>query len=266
MGHFTKANVEKFVAQNATTWGTECMVVRMTWGYRRLLRAEVVALALRSNASEMAHQDQSIIHGDKRPILVRKQSPPIGIPLDAMDEMQNVYASYIQDIVQSDLGEYVPVAYTDQESEFAEELLGAVCNYYSAGLATDNEVLASPHPHLLSRSANTCQSLIVRTLTPRNRNAHHIHNPRTQSHPRWPLPTNRLLTPASKIPNRHRSPLRPTPNQACLLPPPTTPHQSCPQRLGRHDVGDKHIFLFCPQRQRMGDCVLRFHYTDTGHG
>jgi len=139
MGHFTKANVEKFVAQNATTWGTESMAVRMTWGYRRLLRAEVVALSLRSNASEMAHQDQSIIHGDKRPILVRKQSPPIGIPLAAMDEMQNVYASYIQDIVQSDLGEYVPVAYTDQESEFAEELLGAVCNYYSAGLATDNE-------------------------------------------------------------------------------------------------------------------------------
>jgi hypothetical protein len=57
MGHFTKANVEKFVAQNATTWGTECMAVRMTWGYRRLLRAEVVALTLRSNASEMAHQD-----------------------------------------------------------------------------------------------------------------------------------------------------------------------------------------------------------------
>lgn len=143
MGHFTRASVEKFVTQNTSTWGTEKLVVRMTWGYRKLLHAEVVVLALRTNGQDVSFQHQTIFQpGDNRPALVRKQSPPLGIPLAAMDEMQNMYASYIQDIVQSDLAEYVPVAYTDQESEFAEELLGAVCNYYSAGLATDNEVTA----------------------------------------------------------------------------------------------------------------------------
>jgi hypothetical protein len=144
MGHFTKANVENFVTRNASAWGTECLVVRMTWGYRKLLQAEVVALSLRSDASDMAFQHQTISEGVGRPVLVRKQSPPIGIPLAAMDDMQNIYSSYIQDIVQSDLAEYVPVAYTDQESELPEELLGAVCNYYSAGLAIDNEVCLLP--------------------------------------------------------------------------------------------------------------------------
>lgn len=140
MGHFTRANVEDFVTRNASAWGTECFIVRMTWGYRKLLQAEVVALALRSEASDMAFQHQTISQGDGRPVLVRKQSPPIGIPLAAMDDMQNIYSNYIQDIVQSDLAEYVPVAYTDQESDLPEELLEAICNYYSAGLLVDNEV------------------------------------------------------------------------------------------------------------------------------
>lgn len=139
MGHFTRANVENFVTRNASSWGTECLVVQMTWGYRKLLRAEVVALVLKSNSTDMAFQDQTISQGDGRSVLVRKQSPPIGIPLAAMDDMQNIYTNYIQQIVQGDLAEYVPVAYTDQESELPEELLGAVCNYYSAGLATDSE-------------------------------------------------------------------------------------------------------------------------------
>jgi hypothetical protein len=140
MGHFTRANVENFVTQNASAWGTERFNVRMTWGYRKLLEADVVALALRSGSSEMGFQHQTLSHGNARPVLVRKQSPPIGIPLAAMDDMQSIYSTYIQDIVQSDLAEYVPVAYTDQISEFPEELLGAICNYYSAGLAIDNEV------------------------------------------------------------------------------------------------------------------------------
>jgi len=139
MGHFTKANVESFVTRNASSWGTQFMVVRMTWGYRKLLQAEVVALALRSNSSEMGYQHQTLSNGNARPLLVRKQSPPLGIPLAAMDDMLGLYSSYIQDIVQSDLAAYVPVAYTDQDSKLPERLLGAVCSFYNAGLETDNE-------------------------------------------------------------------------------------------------------------------------------
>lgn len=139
MGHFTKANVEQFVAKNATSWGTQYFFIQMNWGYRRYLTAEVVALALRSN-SEMGYQHQTVMQEGARPALLRKQSPPLGIPLAAMDDMQTIYSRYIQDIVQSDFEEYVPVAYTDQETVFAEKLLGVIGNYYSAGHARDNEV------------------------------------------------------------------------------------------------------------------------------
>jgi hypothetical protein len=113
----------------------------MSWGYkRRLLDAEVVALTLVNNNSEMGYQELAVANGNARPLLVRKQSPPLGIPLAAMDDMQDKYAGYIQDIVQSDLAQYVPVAYTDQDSLLPQRLLGAVCAFYTAGSETDNEV------------------------------------------------------------------------------------------------------------------------------
>jgi hypothetical protein len=139
--HLTKANVESFVSRNASSWGTEYLFVRMSWGYkRRLLDAEVVALTLVNNNSEMGYQELAVANGNARPLLVRKQSPPLGIPLAAMDDMQDKYAGYIQDIVQSDLAQYVPVAYTDQDSLLPQRLLGAVCAFYTAGSETDNEV------------------------------------------------------------------------------------------------------------------------------
>ncbi len=142
MGHFTKANVEQFVANNASSWGTQYFLIRMDWGYRKLLKAEVVALALRSN-SEMGFQHQTVLQDGARPALVRKQSPPLGIPLAAMDDMQDIYSRYIQDIVQSDLAEYVPTAYPDQDTDFAERLLGVIGTFYSAGHQMDNEVVSS---------------------------------------------------------------------------------------------------------------------------
>ncbi len=140
MGHFTKANVESFVTRNASSWGTQYMCINMDWGYRKFLQAEVVTLALRSSSSEMGFHHQTISTGTGRPILVRKQSPPLGIPLAAMDEMQDSYSQYIQDIVQSDVGQFIPTAYIDQDSDLPMRLLGAVASYYSAGNATDNEV------------------------------------------------------------------------------------------------------------------------------
>lgn len=115
----------------------------MDWGHRKFLDADVVALALRSSSSEMGFHHQTITNGNERPVLVRKQSPPLGIPLAAMDEMQDTYSRYIQDIVQSDIGEYIPVAYIDQDSDLPMQLLGAVASYYSAGNARDSEVRRS---------------------------------------------------------------------------------------------------------------------------
>jgi hypothetical protein len=138
MGHFTKANVESFVNENARSWGTQYMFIRMDWGYRKFLEAEVVALALCNNSSEMGFQHQALDNGT----LVRKQSPPLGIPLAAMDDMQNTYSKYIQDIVRSDLREYIPIAYVDEESELANRLLEAVSLFYIAGNETNNEVTA----------------------------------------------------------------------------------------------------------------------------
>ncbi|CAL3968031.1 unnamed protein product [Diplocarpon coronariae] len=139
MGHFTKANVESFVNENATSWGTQFMCIRMDWGYRKFLQANVVALALRSSTSEMGFHHQTISNGNARPLLVRKSSPPLGIPLAAMDEMQISYSKYIQDIVQSDVSMYLSTAYVDQESDLPRRLLAAVASYYSAGNAADNE-------------------------------------------------------------------------------------------------------------------------------
>ncbi|KAL2065640.1 hypothetical protein VTL71DRAFT_3310 [Oculimacula yallundae] len=139
MGHFTKANVESFVTRNASSWGTHQMLIRMDWGYPKFLEAEVVALALRSSASEMGFFHQTVSNGDLRPQLVRKLSPPLGIPLAAMDEMQDAYSRYIQDIVQNGIALYVPTAYIEPGSDLPTRLLGAVASYYSAGNASDNE-------------------------------------------------------------------------------------------------------------------------------
>jgi len=140
MGHFTKANVESFVSQNAKSWGKQQMTVKMTWGYHRALEADVVALALKENSQMAVAHATVYTNGPSKPTLVRKSSPPLGIPLAAMDEMGDIYAKYVQEIVQNDLAEYVPVAYTDQESRLPERLLAAVCKFYIAGHEQDNEV------------------------------------------------------------------------------------------------------------------------------
>jgi hypothetical protein len=140
-GHFTQANVENFVTSNATGWGNKYMSVRLSWGYQGPIPAEVVNLTLRAN-SEMGfhHQTKTVDGMVTRPILVRKKSPPLGIPLAAVDEMQNEYSRYIQNIVQNDIAGYVPIAYVDQGSELPERLLAAICSFYNAGWEKDHEV------------------------------------------------------------------------------------------------------------------------------
>jgi hypothetical protein len=140
-GHFTKANVENFVTANATRWGQTTMPVRLTWGYEVPIGVEVVALDLKPN-SEMGFQNQAEATNEliSRPRLVRKNSPPLGIQLAAVEEMQNEYAQYVISIVQNNIMRYVPVAYNDQESDLPERLLQVICSYYDATRENDNEV------------------------------------------------------------------------------------------------------------------------------
>lgn len=128
------------------------MLIRMDWGYRKLLEAEVVPLKLKKNAPDLGFYEGSQKMGttpdgkpihvgpDGKPIFVRRQSPPLGIPLAAMDDMQDVYSRYVQDIVQSDLQQYVSAAYFPEDSILVTRLLGLVCDFFSAGLQADEEV------------------------------------------------------------------------------------------------------------------------------
>src|SRR5690348_5476861 len=103
MGHLTRQDVEAFVGRNTRSWGTQSHLVRLAWGYRLPLEAEVVALELHSDHSEAGFQNTTISDGSARSVLVRKRSPPLGIPLAAMDGMQRTYSLYVEDIVQTDL-------------------------------------------------------------------------------------------------------------------------------------------------------------------
>lgn len=118
------------------------MFVRMDWGYRKLLKAEVVALEVRQDAPDIGfhHTTEKSTSPDGKAILVRRQSPPLGIPLAAMDDMQDEYSRYVQEIVQSDLKHYVPEAYFPDDSKLLTRLLGVVCDFYSVGLEADDEV------------------------------------------------------------------------------------------------------------------------------
>lgn len=121
----------------------------MDWGHRRYLEAEVVALELRSERSEMAFHHSTKRDGLGRPLptLVKQQSPPLGIPLAAMDDLEDTYSKYVRDIVQSDLAHYVPVGYFADDSELAKRLLQIVSSFYAMGVEADSEVSApSIHP------------------------------------------------------------------------------------------------------------------------
>ena len=147
MGHFTKANVEKFVSDNATGWGIHEIVIRMTWGYWRPLEATVVSLEIHGNSQIGVHH-QASANGKNRPTLVEKTSPPLGIPLAAMDDMEEEYRVLLQGIVHDDLINYVSIAYDDQASELPERLLTSLGTFYCASKVAGVEVLY--HPSLSS--------------------------------------------------------------------------------------------------------------------
>jgi hypothetical protein len=66
---------------------------------------------------------------------------PLGIPLAALDDMQNTYSKYTRDLVTHGLMEYVDIAYTRNNSDLPKLLLKAICSYYLNTSATDYEVM-----------------------------------------------------------------------------------------------------------------------------
>lgn len=139
-GNYSKAKVEIFVNKNATRWESHEMVVRMMWGYRRPLEETVVALLMHPD-SELAYAHQVISNGpNNKPTILRKKSPPLGIPLAAMDDMQDKYGNFVQEIVTDDLSNYVSIAYRRQgHPDLPERLLQAIANFYSAALAAGDK-------------------------------------------------------------------------------------------------------------------------------
>lgn len=139
MGHLTQAKVEKFVRSNATSWGSHEILVRMMWGYSRPLEAVVVALQIPSN-SKIGVQHQTIANGTNRRTLVKKRSPPLGIPLAAIEDMKEKYRSLVQGIVCYDVATYCSIAY-GSDSEFPERLLTAVGTFYCSRKESGYDVL-----------------------------------------------------------------------------------------------------------------------------
>jgi hypothetical protein len=140
MGHITKVNVEQFVSNNTKAWGSHEISIRMMWGYWKPLEARVVTLEIHSN-SQIGFQHQTAFNGTNRPALLRKTSPPLGIPLAAMDDMEDEYRLLVHRIVHDDLINYVTIAYDDQESDLPERLLTAIGTFYCASKVAGNEVL-----------------------------------------------------------------------------------------------------------------------------
>lgn len=138
-GNYTMSKVEEFVSINATGWGTHEIAVKMMWGYWQPLEETVVILDIHPD-SELAYRTHAISNGAEKPTLVKKNSPPLGLPLAAMDDMQSRYSSVVEKIVTDNLMKYVTVPYDDQDSELPERLLQTIANFYSAASAAGDKV------------------------------------------------------------------------------------------------------------------------------
>lgn len=137
---YTTENTKKFISRNADAWGTDEMIVRLSWGYRVPLKVTVVSLSVRGSSSIFRYQHQTYINASGKATYTKKKSPPLGIPLMLMEETQEEYARYIKKIVQHDLEEYARIAYEPEESDIAKRLLKTVCQFYIAGVEANDEV------------------------------------------------------------------------------------------------------------------------------
>jgi len=137
MGHFSEGSVELFINQNSSGWHNHEIPVRISWGGRRSLPVTVTALRMRDESSEIGFNNQAFVNAG-RPTLVRRKSPPLGIPIASLDEMRNEYAEHIRNVLVKELDHYVSIAYDDQSSKLPERLLQSVCLYYQMSIKGKN--------------------------------------------------------------------------------------------------------------------------------
>jgi hypothetical protein len=139
MGHLTRSNVENFVKENATAWGSHEILIRMEWGYRKPLESVVVTLDIHSSSEIGYHHQLSVAESGRREH-IQKNSPPLGIPFAAMDKMEGQYSLLVQDIVKDDLVGYLETAYFDQYSDLPGRLFRTIGGYYRATQKAGEEV------------------------------------------------------------------------------------------------------------------------------
>lgn len=99
----------------------------------------MVALQLSEN-SALAYHHQSLARGKDKPLFYKKRSPPVGIPLASMREMQEQYCTLVEDIVKNNPVDYVNIAYSGQPSDLPRRLLQVLSAFYSAGMVAGDEV------------------------------------------------------------------------------------------------------------------------------
>lgn len=135
MGHFSEGHIESFIKKHSVGWHSHEFPVRLSWGGRCLLPVTVSALRMRDGLSEIGFNNQSFVN-DGRPRFVRRNSPPLGIPLASIGEMQEEYSNHVREVVLNDLDHYVSMAYDGQRSSLPKHLLQAVCLYYQMSVET----------------------------------------------------------------------------------------------------------------------------------
>ena len=74
----------------------------------------------------------------------KERSLPLGIPIEDMNDMEEIYANYVRDIVQNRLGLYHRAAYFPEDSSLVKKLLQVACSFYVSGLESGSEVRVLP--------------------------------------------------------------------------------------------------------------------------
>jgi hypothetical protein len=144
-GHFTTSNVEAFVNKHASSWGRQELRVQMSWGCQRLLPVTVVAIALQDDTSELGFVNTSTDDQNGRPVIVRRKSPPLGIPLASLGtRLQDEYRKHVRAVVLNDLDHYVSITYETQRSRVPERILQAVCRFFQMEPESEHKVISRP--------------------------------------------------------------------------------------------------------------------------
>ena len=140
MSRFQEAEVASLLSQVA--WTKQKLRVRLSWGYCQTLEVDVVRIELRNTQSNpLAFQHQVMANGQNKPTLMRKPSPPLGVPSESVRLMESIHDKYISRIVDSGLERYVMEgAYNDDDSDLPKRLLGTICHYYQRCSEADEEV------------------------------------------------------------------------------------------------------------------------------